>query len=352
VTIRDNLYFSQLPFDAPYSAHKILIADDDDHSRSLLEAMLDEDGHEVIAATDGRQIPGLIAEHKPDLVLLDVMMPGETGFAICRALKTDPKLRQIPVILVTGLSNNSDRLLGSEVGADEFLTKPIRRAELMARVRALLRLRDYSKELEEAETVLFTLAKGIEAKDPFTEGHCERMSRYAVMLGQAAGLPEEQLTALRRGGMVHDIGKLAVPEEILLKPGALDDHERRIMMEHPAAGAAICAPMRSFHNVLPIIRHHHERMDGSGYPDGLTGNQIPVTARILAIIDVYDAVTVERPYKAAFTVERAIEILRQDAAKGWWDSGLVEEWAGLILSARLEPRSEMIEAARREVAGA
>jgi putative two-component system response regulator len=302
----------------------------------LLIALLEEDGHEVLSVADGREALKLVRERHVDLVLLDVMMPGETGFSICRELKADRVTRLIPVVLVTGLSSVSDRVLGIEAGADDFLNKPIRREELLARVRSLLRLRDYINELEEAETVLFSLALGIEAKDPYTEGHCQRLSNYSVALGKRVGLPEDQLTALRRGGTVHDIGKLGVPEHILQKPGPLTEDERRTMMEHPVIGEKICAPLRSFQLVLPIIRHHHERLDGSGYPDGLKNGQIPLTARILSTVDVYDALTTERPYKAAFPAEEAFEIIRQEVQKGWWDPDLTAEFEVLVLKQRPE----------------
>ena len=322
---------SDLRLTPPPSCHRILIAEDDDSSRNLLTEMLEDDGLEVLAAADGHDVLKLIREHQIDLVLLDVMMPGETGFSICRTLKADRDTRLIPVVLVTALSSVSDRVLGIEVGADDFLNKPIRREELLARVRSLLRLRDYINELEEAETVLFSLALGIEAKDPYTEGHCQRLSSYSVALGKRVGLPEDQLTALRRGGIVHDIGKLGVPEHILQKPGPLSDDERLKMMEHPVIGEKICAPLRSFQQVLPIIRHHHERLDGSGYPDRLKNGQIPLTARIMATADVYDALTTERPYKKALFPEEAFQIIHDEVEKGWWDPDLIAEFESMML---------------------
>src|SRR2546422_6710191 len=201
------------------------------------------------------------------------MMPRCTGFAVCRTVKARPETRLIPVVLITGLGSADDRIRGIESGADDFLNKPIRKEELLARVRSLVRLKRFTDELENAETVLCSLAHSIEAKDPYTEGHCERLSRYSIALAERLGLPEEQRVALRRAGVVHDIGKVAVPEQILLKPGPLDPDERRIMENHPVIGERICAPLKSFRFVLPIIRHHHERMDGTGYPDHLKGDR-------------------------------------------------------------------------------
>jgi len=196
-----------------------------------------------------------------------------------------------------------------------------------------MRLKQFTDELENAEIVLCSLARSIEAKDPYTEGHCDRLSKFSVALARQLGLPEEQRVALRRGGVVHDIGKVAVPEAILLKPGPLMHQERAIMETHVVVGERICAPLKSFRLVLPIIRHHHERMDGSGYPDGLTKQQIPLTARILQTVDVYDALTTDRPYRKAMSPKKAFEVIREEARRGWWDPALVDEFEALILRA-------------------
>ncbi len=319
------------PDAATLSPQKILIADDDEASRGLLARILEGEGHNVLLAKDGNQALEMFRAQSIDLALLDVLMPGETGFSVCRRLKSDHATRLIPVILVTGLANPWDRVLGIEVGADDFLIKPFRRDELLARVRSLLRIKNYVDELEEAETVLFSLALGIEAKDPYTEGHCQRLASYAVELGRRVGLPEDQLTALRRAGIVHDIGKLGVPESILQKPGPLSGRERDAMMQHSVIGERICGPLRSFRQVLPIIRHHHEKLDGSGYPDGLSDGDIPVTARILSTVDVYDALSTDRPYRAALSPETAFGIIFEEVKKGWWDSGLVAEFQDLVM---------------------
>jgi len=228
------------------------------------------------------------------------------------------------VVLITGLGSADDRIRGIESGADDFLNKPIRKEELLARVRSLVRLKRFTDELENAETVLCSLAHSIEAKDPYTEGHCERLSRYSIALAERLGLPEEQRVALRRAGVVHDIGKVAVPEQILLKPGPLDPDERRIMETHPVIGERICAPLKSFRNVLPIIRHHHERMDGTGYPDHLKGSHIPLSARVLQTVDIYDALTSQRPYRKALSSREALSIVREEVGRGWWDGSLVD----------------------------
>lgn len=309
------------------SKKTILVVDDDPINCELLGEVLQETGFEVAISTDGRRTFQELARIQPDLVLLDVQMPGVNGFEVCRQLKESADTRLIPVVLVTGLSDTQDRVRGLEAGADDFLSKPVDRSELLARVRSLIGLKVFTDELERAENVLFTLALSIEGKDPYTEGHCQRLSDFSVRLGGRLGLPEEELTALRRAGIVHDIGKVAVPDAILLKPGPLNAEEFRIMKEHPVVGERICAPLKSFRLVLPIIRHHHEKMNGTGYPDGLRGGDIPFTARILTIVDVYDALTTQRPYRAALSVAEALRIMEDEVNKGWWDPDIFNEFS-------------------------
>jgi putative two-component system response regulator len=310
----------------------ILVVDDEPANRELMEALLEPQGYTVITAEDGEGALEAFARHQPDLLLLDVMMPRLDGIEVCRRLKNNPDTRLTPVVLVTALSAVDDRVRGLEAGADDFLGKPIERLELMARVRALLSLKAYTDELERAESVLFALAKSIEGKDSYTGGHCDRLSNYSERLGLRIGLPKEQITALRRGGIVHDVGKVAVPDAILLKPGKLTPDEWLIMRQHPVVGEHICSPLKSFRYVLPIIRHHHERMDGSGYPDGLKGEQIPVVARIMTIADVFDALTTQRPYKAAFSIEQALQMMEVEVQKGWWDNHLFAEFRTMMTS--------------------
>ena len=308
----------------------ILVADDSEDTRELLAHLLRAQGYRVVCAEDGAQALTVLAEQPIDLALLDVMMPRRTGFAVCRAIKARVETRLTPVVLVTGLASAEDRIQGIECGADDFLSKPVRKEELLARVRSLVRLKRYTDELENAETVLCSLARSIEAKDPYTEGHCDRLSRLSVALAERLGLPEEQRVALRRGGIVHDIGKVVVPESILLKPGPLDAEERRVMETHPLVGERICTPLKSFRQVLPIIRHHHEKMDGSGYPDGLERDRVPLTARILQAVDIYDALTTDRPYRKALEPREAFRIIHEEVKRGWWDGELVDALEGLL----------------------
>ncbi len=310
---------------------RVLVADDSEANRELLLELLTAEGYYVVPAASGSEALEQIRNGSIDLALLDVVMPRPTGFEICQLMKTSAETRLIPVVLLTSLNSEGDRLRGIMCGADDFLTKPVNKHELLARVFSLLRLKQFTDELDNAESVLFSLALAIEAKDPYTEGHCDRLSKYSVSLGERLGLSDELLTALRRGGSIHDIGKLAVPEHILLKPGPLDSEERRIMQQHTIIGERICAPLRSFRNVLPIIRHHHERWDGSGYPDGLKGDAIPLTARILQITDVYDALTTARPYRQALPVPEALAIMRAEASRGWWDESLLNEFESRVL---------------------
>lgn len=308
----------------------ILIVDDDLANRTLLEELLGSQGYQIVTAADGHTALEEFAVCQPDLVLLDVMMPDLDGFEVCRRIKYYLENRLTPVVMVTGLAAVEDRVRGLEAGADDFLSKPIERTELLARVRSLLNLKAHTDELERAESVLFALARSIEGKDPYTEGHCERLSDYAIRLGQRIGLPQEQITALRRAGVVHDVGKVAVPDAILLKPGRLTEEEWKVMREHPIVGERICAPLKSLRLVLPIIRHHHEKADGSGYPDGLKGEEIPLTARVLQIVDVYDALTTERSYKRALAPREALATMQEEVNKGWWDPHLFAEFRQMI----------------------
>jgi len=308
----------------------ILVADDQAPNRELLDELLSAQGFKVITVGDGAAALHQVGAAQIDLVLLDVMMPKLTGFEVCEKIKSNPETDLIPVVLITALSDKQDRLRGIKVGADDFLTRPVDSSELLARVRSLLKLKFRTDELERAESVLFSLARSIESKDHYTHGHCERLADYSVSLGRQVGLSEDEITALQRAGVVHDIGKVSVPDAILLKPGRLSEDEWKIIRQHPVIGERICAPLKSFRLVLPIIRHHHEKVDGSGYPDGLRGDAIPVGARILQIVDVFDALTTERPYKKALSTNEALQIMREEVRKGWWDSNIFSQFEQVL----------------------
>src|SRR5271170_947939 len=310
----------------------ILVADDQVSNRELLDELLTTQGFKVVTAADGAEALHQLSRVPTDLVLLDVMMPHLNGFEACKRIKSNPDTYLIPVVLVTALCDRQDRIEGIRAGADDFLSRPVDRTELLARVRSLLKLKQRTDELERAEAVLFSLARSIEGKDPYTHGHCERLSDYSTRLGEHLGLSEDQLIALRRAGIVHDVGKIAVPDAILLKPGSLTPEEWMLIREHPIVGERICAPLKSFRFVLPIIRHHHEKFDGSGYPDELRGEDIPVTARVLQVVDVYDALTTDRPYKKAFSITDALQTMKQEVAKGWWDAHIFDRFERLVRS--------------------
>ena len=313
---------------------RILVVDDNADTRMLMKELLSSRGYEVTAASDAAQAEAEVLRQPPDLILSDVIMPGKSGYEFCRELKSNPATRLIPFVLITGLSDREDRLEGIESGADDFLNKPIYAEELFARVKSLLKLKEFTDELETAESVLCTLGLSVESRDPYTEGHCERLATNASELGRYLGLGEDSIVALRRGGYLHDLGKIAVPDEILKKGSNLTPEEWQIMKRHPITGENICKPLKSLRLVLPIIRNHHEHSDGSGYPDGLRQNQIPLLSRVLQVVDVYDALRTARPYKPALSHAQAAITMREEARDGLWDEELVMEFFAMLEKSR------------------
>jgi putative two-component system response regulator len=309
---------------------RILVVDDNPDTTMLMTELLASRGYEVLALQDASEAEAEIQRNPPDLILSDVVMPGKTGYDLCRTVKDNPAMRLIPFVLITGLSDREDRVRGIEAGADDFLNKPIYPEELFARVKSLLKLKEFTDELETAESVLCTLGRSVESRDPYTEGHCERLANNAAELGRFLELEEESLVALRRGGYLHDLGKIAVPDEILKKGSRLTTEEWSVMKQHPVIGENICKPLKSLRLVLPIIRHHHEHCDGSGYPDGLRKNDIPLLPRILQVVDVYDALTTPRPYKPAMAHEQAAFTMTEEARAGLWDGELVMEFFAML----------------------
>lgn len=304
----------------------VLIVDDIAGSARLVESLLAPDGHHVRTAGDGAEALRLIGADPPDLVLMDVMMPVVDGFEACRAIKLDPATRLIPVVLVTSLDDTASRLRGIDAGADDFVSKPFNAAELRARVRSLLRIKHYTDDLDSAESVIVSLAQTIEARDATTGGHCERLAASASALGRALGLDAEAVSALSRGGFLHDVGKVGIPDAVLLKPGPLTAVEYTLMQQHTTIGDRLCGALRSLRAVRPIVRHHHERLDGSGYPDRLRGDAVPLLAQIMSIADAFDAMTTVRPYTAARPAAWAADELRREAARGWRRSDLVDRF--------------------------
>ena len=309
---------------------RVLVADDTESVRSLFRKLLLSDGHDVVSASDGAAALDAVHQHMPDVILLDVTMPKMDGLEVCRRLKADPATRLTPVVLVTGQADLSDRIRGIEAGADEFLSKPVHPHELRARVRSLTRMKHLIDELDSAEAAFMTLALTIEARDPSTNGHCERLAAFAVQLGRALNLPPEDLEALHRGGYLHDVGKIGVPDSVLLKPGPLTPEEFDLMKRHPDIGDSLCAPLQSLRRVRPIVRGHHERIDGSGYPDGLRGDDVPLLAQIVGVVDVYDALTSARSYRPAWPHEDAVTYLRSEVKKGRFHAEHVEAFISTL----------------------
>jgi putative two-component system response regulator len=313
-----------------HCSQHILVVDDHLDNSLLMRELLSRKGYRVSIAESAADAEKVMRQDPPDLVLLDVIMPGKSGYEICREWKDSSETRLIPVVMITGLSDLEDKIRGIEAGADDFLNKPIFPVELFARVASLLRVKDYTDELENADTVLCTLGRSVESRDPCTEGHCERLAEYASSLGRFMGLSEDEQLALRRGGFLHDLGKIAISDEILKKQGQLTPSEWHLMQQHPLIGENICQPLRSLRMVLPIIRHHHEHWNGTGYPDRLAGEEIPLLARILQVVDVYDALRTERPYKPAHSHQQARETMRAEAELGLWDGMIVDEFFAML----------------------
>lgn len=312
----------------------ILVVDDSRENALLMQELLESRGYPVQVAFSADDAERHIAEAPPDLLLLDVIMPGKNGYQLCRELKENPETRLIPIVMITGLTDRENKIKGIEAGADEFLNKPIFPEELFARVKSLLKLKEFTDELDNAEAVLCTLGLSVEARDPYTEGHCERLAQYASELGAFLGMDADAIVALKRGGYLHDLGKIAIPDEILKKGANLTLAEWQIMRQHPVIGERICQPLRSLRRVLPIIRHHHEHWDGSGYPDGLSGKNIPLLARTLQVVDVYDALRTARPYKPLQTHEQARETMLREAERGLWDGDLVLSFFDMLAERR------------------
>ena len=295
----------------------VLVVDDSAPNRELIKACLGDLECEVRTAEDGPTALDIVEESPPDMVLLDVQMPGMDGYEVCERIKTGPMGSLLPIVMITALDSSTDRVRALACGADDYMSKPVDRLELVARVRSMLRLKHVYDSLDSAERVIYALAAAVEAKDPYTEAHTQRVAGSARRIGARMGLADEDLEALYRGGIIHDIGKIGVPDEILLKPGPLDPVERSRMHLHPVIGENIVAPLHTGANLLPVIRHHHENYDGTGYPDRLAGDQIPLLARIVSVCDAYDALTSDRPYRPGRPLEQALTVLRRGAGDQW-----------------------------------
>ena len=296
----------------------VLAVDDEPGNRELVARHLRPHHYEVHTRADAESALAFVdaSPRLPDLILLDVMLPGMNGFALCRHLKQQPLTRLIPIVLLTSLEAHQHKIEGINAGADDFLTKPIQFEELVARAASLVRLKRFTDDLESAESVILSLALTVEARDPYTVGHCERLAAYATAVGRALGLSANDVATLRRGGYLHDVGKIGVADAVLLKQAPLDAAEYAQMQAHTTIGERLCGELRTLRPVRAIVRHHHERLDGTGYPDGLSGDAIPITAQIVGIVDAYDAMTTNRPYRTALGEDRACSELLRDATAG------------------------------------
>jgi putative two-component system response regulator len=297
---------------------RVLVVDDVVENCALIADYLDGVSCQVVSANNGADALAEMDRAPVDLVLLDVEMPGMNGLEVCRRIKSSESTGMVPVVITTAYSALDDRVAAIEAGADDFLAKPVEQTELVARVRSLLRVKKLYDSLLQTEQVVFSLARAVEAKDPFTEAHSERVAHHARRLAIAAGLDPDEVAATYFAARVHDIGKIGVPDEILNKRDALTPEEVQVARRVPVLGAEICKPLRSSHGIAEIIRHHKERVDGTGYPDGLSGDQISLPAKILAICDAYDSLTSgERAERPQMADERARAVLLRQAGHAY-----------------------------------
>jgi putative two-component system response regulator len=305
------------------AGRRILVVDDDPTVGAALEQILKHEGYQVVRARDGRGALKVVDAAPPDLILLDLNMPNMGGYEVCKRIKADPATTLLPIVIVTGESEFDARMQAWEVGADDFLTKPFQLVEVLARCRSLLRTKQLIDELDSAQSVLFAFARTLEAKSRYTQGHSERVTRHALALAERMALPLSDRETLRRGSLLHDIGKISIPDAVLDKPARLTTEEYAVVKRHPEEGVLMVESLRSIRDVIPYIRWHHERMDGGGYPDGLFAASIPLAVRVLSVADVYDALATERPYRPALGMDECFRILHADAAGGGLDPDLV-----------------------------
>jgi putative two-component system response regulator len=311
-------------------APRVLIVDDSPQQIALLERVLTAEGYRCVSVTDGRDAFAICAGGGADVVLTDLNMPEIDGLTVCRQLKASPETCFIPVLIMTGAANRQSHLQALEAGADDFLMKPLALPELRARVGSSIKMKRFVDELDNAAASIVALGATIEARDRYTNGHCQRLAGYASALGARAGVDAHGVRALQQGGYLHDLGKIAIPDAVLFKPGPLTLDEFELIKSHPLVGDRICGPLRSLDRVRSIIRSHHERLDGRGYPDGLRGGAVPLLAQIAGIADVYDALTTERGYRSALSHPVALQMLFDEARAGKHDLTLLNEFVAVL----------------------
>lgn len=320
----------------PKNNSRILVVDDHDSVLTLLKDCLEEENYLVETASDGEEALAKFQKKTPDLVIVDMMMPKMNGYELSKILKNNRDTRLIPIIMLTGMYDFDAKIKAIDIGVDDFLGKPFNRTELITRVRSLLKTKYFTDQLEMAETVIFSLARAVEARDEYTEGHCDRLAYYGRMLAERIGFSNEEIEVVIRGGILHDIGKIAISDAILLKPGRLTQEEYEIMKTHPEEGEKICLPLKTLQPVLSCIRHHQERWDGTGYPDALAGEEIPLVARVVSTVDFYDALTTDRPYRRALDRKTTFDIMLKETQAGLWDERLIREFMEMVIEKNLD----------------
>jgi putative two-component system response regulator len=306
------------------TAGKIFVVDDDDQVRGLMRRLLTRAGYDVEDFGLGATALDAIRERPPDLVLLDLMLPDASGNDILEQIRGNPSTRLLPVVMMTGHGTREHRLRAQRGGVTDFLAKPIAAEELLPRVKSLVLLKHFADEHEHAERVILMLAKTIDARDSYTAGHSGRVAQYACDVAGKLGMRPVEIEDIRRGALFHDIGKIVVADSVLKKNGPLTAAERLTINEHPAAGCELLSEMKTMRRILPIVYCHHERLDGSGYPNGISGGDIPQTVRIVSVADVFDAVTTDRAYRVAMTFEQAWRILDEEVREGRLDPAATE----------------------------
>jgi len=324
--MEENFFFEQ----GEVNDSKIMVVEDNPRSAKLTEAFLSAEGYQVELCIDAQSARAAIRRAPPDVILLDVMLPGMNGLQFCRQLKSDHRTRSIPILLLTALEDIRDKVAGLDAGAEDYLCKPFNHLELLARVRSLLRTKKIRDEMETVENIFIFLASIIDARDAYTRGHSERVAEIAAQLAKKMDLDEGSVANIKKGAIVHDIGKVGLSSELIRKPGLLTREEYRTVQQHTLVGEKIMASLSTARHLLVFIRNHHEKLDGSGYPDGLKAGEIPLGVRILSVADVFDALTSDRPYRKALSVAQAISVLREEVQKGWWDGRVVEMLSNVI----------------------
>jgi putative two-component system response regulator len=314
-----GLFTSLIKEDKP----AILVVDDILSNLELIKAVFLKEGFSVYTALGANDAIDIFEKHPPDLAVLDVMMPGTDGFELCRKLKDISGKRFFPVILLTALTDQRSRIKGIESGADDFISKPFDTTELTTKIKSLLKLKALQEDLDHSENIILTLAVAMEARDPYTKGHSTRVSKLAADFVSFLGLPKRDYDEMKKAGILHDIGKICLSASLLRKPGSLSEEEIEAIKKHVELGEEICRPLLSMKRILPAIRHHHERWDGNGFPDRLAGEDIPVIARILAIVDAFDAMVSVRPYRNCKSFKNALETMQSEQYQGQWDPELL-----------------------------